>query len=59
MALFTVIVVISVLGVIVWLVQAYLPIPTPFKVIIQLIVVVLAIYLLLSAVGIVPPVQWR
>jgi hypothetical protein len=53
-ALLGVIAVLIVLGTIAWLVQGYKPLPAPFKVVIQALILLFAIWVLLAAVGFAP-----
>jgi len=47
-----------ILGVVAYLIETYLPMPAPFKIVIRVIIVVAAIWLLLSFIG-VPPLRLR
>lgn len=51
MSLLGLIVLICVLGFIAWLVNAYIPIPAPFKTLIMVILIVIAVLVTLNAFG--------
>jgi len=50
----------AILGVIAYLIETYLPMPAPFKIVMRVIIVLFAIFLLLNALGWVnPPMPLR
>lgn len=50
--------VLIIVGVVLWLVTTYIPMPQPFKVVIMVLGALFAIYMLLAALGFVSP-RWR
>jgi hypothetical protein len=59
MDLVTLVVLLIVFGLIIWLVQTYLPIPPPIKTVIVVVLVLILCLWLLRAVGIVGPIIGR
>jgi len=59
MPIVTIIVVLIVLGLIWWLVDALLPIPAPFKTAIKVVLILALCLWLLSLVGIIGPIHLR
>jgi hypothetical protein len=57
MPLISVIVVLIVIGVVLWLVNAYIPMAPPFKTIINVVVILILCLWLLSLVGVVGPIR--
>lgn len=57
--MFHALVYLAIIGLIAYLVEAYVPMAPPFKLIFRIICVVIAVYILLGALGMgVPPVRW-
>jgi hypothetical protein len=50
----TLLVYLVILGVVAWLIEVYLPVAQPFKMIIRVVLVFIAIYFLLQAFGLGP-----
>lgn len=57
MTLFGILIPIIVVGVLMWLVSAYVPMPEPFKKIVMAVAVIVTILWLLSAFGLLPSMQ--
>lgn len=57
MPLLQLLAVIVILGFVVYLIESYLPMSEPFKTLFRFVVVIIVIYLLLSLVGVVPPLR--
>lgn len=57
MPILTIIIVLVVVGLVMWLINTYIPMAAPIKAILNIVVLVLVIWWLLSIFGILPPIQ--
>lgn len=54
MSIFTIFVIVILVVAVVWAVNSYLPLPEPIKMVFNILVVLLAIYVILTLIGVAP-----